>query len=209
MALVFSKLNDNISDGIGSSSDKFRFGTDGSGTYGYIKEVEGADTFFPFKSAPEFITREHAVNAKATLGNSQVTTATIQSQTNVNSVTIDDIYASSSSKHTITQFTINTSVPTGYSLIGMSQGKMLVDKYAGSGSSGVQAGAICYTIREVLTTSYNITYTACRFYISNNQIIFKPIDSSGNDVTMNIISRGGHMELSIILASTTWIYVKN
>ena len=57
VASQLSSLNDNISDGIGSSSDKFRFGTDGNNNYGYIKKVEGADTFFPFKSAPEFITQ--------------------------------------------------------------------------------------------------------------------------------------------------------
>jgi hypothetical protein len=43
------ELNDNLTDGIGGTSDKFRFGTDGSGNYGYIKKVAGADTFFPFK----------------------------------------------------------------------------------------------------------------------------------------------------------------
>ncbi len=39
-----------LSDGIGGTTDTFRFGTDGSGEYGYIKKVGGADTFFPFKT---------------------------------------------------------------------------------------------------------------------------------------------------------------
>lgn len=39
-----------LSDGIGGSTDTFRFGTDGNGEYGYIKKVGGADTFFPFKT---------------------------------------------------------------------------------------------------------------------------------------------------------------
>jgi hypothetical protein len=43
------ELTDNLTDGIGGTADKFRFGTDGNGNYGYIKKVEGADTFFPFK----------------------------------------------------------------------------------------------------------------------------------------------------------------
>lgn len=42
------EINDNLTDGIGGTTDKFRFGTDGNGNYGYIKKVEGADTFFPF-----------------------------------------------------------------------------------------------------------------------------------------------------------------
>jgi hypothetical protein len=48
------EINDNLTDGIGGTSDKFRFGTDGNGNYGYIKKVAGADTFFPFseKNAP-------------------------------------------------------------------------------------------------------------------------------------------------------------
>jgi hypothetical protein len=45
------EINDNLTDGIGGTSDKFRFGTDGNGNYGYIKKVAGADTFFPFKPA--------------------------------------------------------------------------------------------------------------------------------------------------------------
>lgn len=39
-----------LSDGIGGTTDTFRFGTDGNGEYGYIKKVGGADTFFPFKT---------------------------------------------------------------------------------------------------------------------------------------------------------------
>ena len=45
-----NSINDNLTDGIGGTSDKFRFGTDGNGNYGYIKKVSGADTFFPFSS---------------------------------------------------------------------------------------------------------------------------------------------------------------
>ena len=49
------EINDNVTDGIGGTTDKFRFGTDGNGNYGYIKEVGGADTFFPFKSALSYV----------------------------------------------------------------------------------------------------------------------------------------------------------
>jgi len=49
-----SEINDNVTDGIGGTTDKFRFGTDGNGNYGYIKKVGGADTFFPFSSKLEF-----------------------------------------------------------------------------------------------------------------------------------------------------------
>lgn len=45
-----NSINDNLTDGIGGTTDKFRFGTDGNGNYGYIKKVEGADTFFPFNN---------------------------------------------------------------------------------------------------------------------------------------------------------------
>lgn len=45
------EINDNLTDGIGGTTDKFRFGTDGNGNYGYIKKVAGADTFFPFNGA--------------------------------------------------------------------------------------------------------------------------------------------------------------
>lgn len=44
-----TQLNSDLTDGIGGTSDTFRFGTD-NGQYGYIKKVGGADTFFPFSS---------------------------------------------------------------------------------------------------------------------------------------------------------------
>lgn len=53
---TLSELNDNLTDGIGGTTDKFRFGTDGNGNYGYIKDVGGADTFFPFKVTESFNT---------------------------------------------------------------------------------------------------------------------------------------------------------
>jgi hypothetical protein len=46
---AIDEINDNLTDGIGGTTEKFRFGTDGSGNYGYIKKVSGADTFFPFR----------------------------------------------------------------------------------------------------------------------------------------------------------------
>ena len=49
------KIDDNLTDGIGGTTDKFRFGTDGNGNYGYIKKVEGADTFFPFSSKAKLL----------------------------------------------------------------------------------------------------------------------------------------------------------
>lgn len=48
------EIDDSLTDGIGGTTDKFRFGTDGNGNYGYIKEVEGADTFFPFSSGIKY-----------------------------------------------------------------------------------------------------------------------------------------------------------
>ncbi len=39
----------NLTDGIGGTTDQFRFGTN-NGVYGYIKKVGGADTFVPFKN---------------------------------------------------------------------------------------------------------------------------------------------------------------
>lgn len=50
-----NSISDNLTDGIGGTSDKFRFGTDGNGNYGYIKKVEGADTFFPFSSKAKLL----------------------------------------------------------------------------------------------------------------------------------------------------------
>lgn len=49
-SIANSVVSNCLLDGIGNTNEKFRFGTDGQGNYGYIKEVEGADTFFPFKS---------------------------------------------------------------------------------------------------------------------------------------------------------------
>lgn len=49
-SIANSAVSNCLLDGIGNTNEKFRFGTDGQGNYGYIKEVEGADTFFPFKS---------------------------------------------------------------------------------------------------------------------------------------------------------------
>ena len=43
-----TQLNSSLTDGLGGSSDKFQFATDGNGNYGYVKKVLGADTFFPF-----------------------------------------------------------------------------------------------------------------------------------------------------------------
>jgi len=47
------QLNNDLSDNYGGTSDKFKFGTDGSGNYGYVKKVEGADTFFPFSQVSD------------------------------------------------------------------------------------------------------------------------------------------------------------
>lgn len=47
-SIANSAVSDCLLDGIGNTNEKFRFGTDGQGNYGYIKEVGGADTFFPF-----------------------------------------------------------------------------------------------------------------------------------------------------------------
>ena len=48
---AISAINADLVDGIGGTDENFRFGTDGSGNYGYIKKVEGADTFFPFSNS--------------------------------------------------------------------------------------------------------------------------------------------------------------
>jgi hypothetical protein len=59
------ELNDNLTDGIGGTTDKFRFGTDSNGNYGYIKKVEGADTFFPFKSGGRWEKITKAINGSS------------------------------------------------------------------------------------------------------------------------------------------------
>lgn len=48
-SIANSVVSYSLLDGIGGTNDVFRFGTDGQGNYGYIKKVDGADTFCPFK----------------------------------------------------------------------------------------------------------------------------------------------------------------
>lgn len=62
------EINDNLTDGIGGTTDKFRFGTDGNGNYGYIKEVEGADTFFPFSSGIKYTRIAKSITTSNTPG---------------------------------------------------------------------------------------------------------------------------------------------
>lgn len=42
-------VSSSLMDGIGGTNEVFKFGTDGNGEFGYIKKVNGADTFVPFK----------------------------------------------------------------------------------------------------------------------------------------------------------------
>ena len=48
-------INANLSDNLGGTSDTFKFATDGDGNYGYVKKVEGADTFFPFSKGAQLV----------------------------------------------------------------------------------------------------------------------------------------------------------
>lgn len=46
---AISTLNNDLTDKLGGTYDTFQFSTDGNGNYGYVKKVNGADTFFPFR----------------------------------------------------------------------------------------------------------------------------------------------------------------
>lgn len=66
-SIANSAVSDCLLDGIGNTNEKFRFGTDGQGNYGYIKKVGGADTFFPFKASLEYVTlsKTNAINSSS------------------------------------------------------------------------------------------------------------------------------------------------
>ena len=57
-----SEINADLSDNLGGTTNTFKFATDGSGNYGYIKKVGGADTFFPFKSGDGMPSYSNAVS---------------------------------------------------------------------------------------------------------------------------------------------------
>ena len=65
---AINEINTALTDSIGSSGDTFQFGTDGSGNYGYVKKVGGADTFFPFKSNNHTATKSINSFAKIDMG---------------------------------------------------------------------------------------------------------------------------------------------
>ena len=65
---AIDEINTALTDSIGSSGDTFQFGTDGSGNYGYVKKVGGADTFFPFKSNNHTATKSINSFAKIDMG---------------------------------------------------------------------------------------------------------------------------------------------
>lgn len=57
-----SQINADLSDNLGGTTNTFKFATDGSENYGYIKKVGGADTFFPFKSGDGMPSYSNAVS---------------------------------------------------------------------------------------------------------------------------------------------------